>query len=161
MNTNIKGIVDLDKLTMSPIMARSGDEFSSETREKDLIEQLNNGDDIIEYYSGQKLVGYIQFEISKDGNCFVISLQVHPRYRSGVVLKSLLHKFTQTLHNKRVKELKSFVHKSNSASILQHKRLFFDIARKTEQGFIFVHKDEKLKNFIIKFQGNKAELSVR
>jgi hypothetical protein len=24
-----------------------------------------------------------------------------------------------------------------------------------------VHKDEKLKNFIIKFQGNKAELSVR
>jgi ribosomal protein S18 acetylase RimI-like enzyme len=151
MDVNIKGVVELDKINMSRIIARSGDKFCPETRENDLIEEISDGVKFVEYCNNRGLVGYIQYDFLGNGYCFILSLQVHPKYRKGAVLKSLFKSFAEELNKEKPKALISSVHKSNPASILLHKRLLFEIDRETDQRFEFILKGENLLKLIDRF----------
>jgi L-amino acid N-acyltransferase YncA len=151
MEINIKGIVELDKLNMSLIIAHSGERFSPEDRENDLIKDISDGVKFVEYNKHGNLVGYIQYEFLENRNCFIISLQVHPLYRTGAVLNSIFTSFARNLNNEKPKELTSFAHKCNPDSILLHNRLLFDIDKETELGFYFIHKKGSLQKLIARF----------
>jgi L-amino acid N-acyltransferase YncA len=151
MEINIKGIVELDKLNMSQIISHSGESFSPENRENDLIKDISDGVKFVEYNKYDNLVGYIQYEFLENGSCFIISLQIHPLYRTGVVLNYLLKSFARNLNKEKPKELTSFVHKGNPNSILLHNRLLFEIDKETELGFCFIHKKDSLQKLIDRF----------
>jgi len=151
MEVNIEGIVELDKLNMSNILFNSKDEFSYEARKDELIKEVSDGVKIIEYNYNLRLVGYIQYDFLENGNCFILSLQVHPLHRSGATLKALLKSFSKELNKEKPNVLISYVHISNLVSIQLHKRLKFEIQKEYEQKFKFIIEGVNLKNLIAKF----------
>lgn len=133
MNSEIiEEIVELDKLNMSEVIKASGGEYSEDMRRNALRKELESGSQLLTSYTDGVLTGYLQFTVDKDGGCYIISLQVHPVYRNGSVLRSLLKRFKREMPMQGIKELKSSVHTNNKVSVSLHERLGFQVV-KTEK----------------------------
>ena len=151
MQVNIKGIVELDKLNMSNILLNSKDEFSYDSRKNELIKEISDGVKIVEYNNDLQLAGYIQYDFLENGNCFILSLQVHPLHRGGAVLKTLFKSLAKELNKEKPNALISYVHMSNPISIQLHKRLKFKIQKEYEEKFKFIIEGVNLQKLIDKF----------
>ncbi|CED61476.1 GCN5-related N-acetyltransferase [Moritella viscosa] len=151
MEVNVEGIVELDKLNMSNILLNSNDEFSYDARKNELIKEISDGVKLIEYNHDLQLVGYIQYDFLENGNCFILSLQVHPLHRGGAALKSLLKSLAKELNKEKPSALISYVHISNLVSVQLHKRLKFKIQKEYEQKLKFIIEGVNLQNLINKF----------
>ena len=151
MQVNIKGIVELDKLNMSNLLLNSQDTFSYDARKNELIKEISNGVKIVEYNHELQLVGYIQYDFLENGNCFILSLQVHPLHRVGAVLKTLFKSLAKELSKEKPNALVSYVHMNNPISIQLHKRLKFEIEKEYEKKFKFIIEGINLHNLIDKF----------
>ncbi|MDX1490233.1 MAG: GNAT family N-acetyltransferase [Pseudohongiellaceae bacterium] len=130
MNSEIiEEIVELDRINMSEVIKTSGGEYSEDMRRSALKRELASGSQLLTYYRNGLLAGYLQYTTDNIGACYVISLQVHPEHRNGVVLRSLLKNFRGEIRIQNIKELKSSVHTNNKESVSLHERLGFRVVR--------------------------------
>ena len=145
MNVNIDNIVELDRINMSPIIAKSGGEFSPSKRKNKLIEELSSNAIILTHYQARKLLGYVQYIPRDNGEYYVLSIQVHPAYRNGSVLKKLLKLAANDLLQRKPLSLTSSVHESNVPSIHLHQRLGFMISSRTSERINFAYSDAQME----------------
>jgi len=155
MNVNIDEIVELDRINMSPIIAKSGGEFSPSKRKNKLIEELSSNSIILTHYQSKKLTGYVQYIPRDNGEYYVLSIQVHPNYRNGSVLKKLFKLASNDLLQRKPLSLTSSVHNSNIPSIRLHERLGFLIKSRTSDRINFAYSGAKMEGKLNRLSGGK------
>lgn len=148
---NTEDIVELDLLNMGPIIKRAGGEFSPNYRRVKLQEELSLGYVLIAEYESSMLVGYVQFIPKVNGEVYFLSIQVHPSFRSGLVLKKLIKRTMQKLKSIEFSIITSSVHTANQASISFHKRLGFSEVNRVEGRVNFVIQKSKIANKWLKY----------
>jgi len=90
MMTNIDQLVELDRLNMAPVIEQAGGKFDPEFRRKRILVELQNGAAFITVERSGKTVAYVECMPQSDDDWKVMSIQVHPEHRSGVLLRDLL-----------------------------------------------------------------------
>ena len=153
MNVNIDEIVELDRINMGPIIAKSGGEFLPLKRKNKLIEELSNNSIILTHYQDTELAGYVQYIPRDNGEYYVLSIQVHSTYRNGSVLRALLKLAANDLLKRKPLSLTSSVHKGNKPSISLHERLGFLIKSKTSERINFAYTGAKMEGKLNRLSG--------
>ncbi len=157
MNETVDAIVELDRENMSPIIAESGGMFSESRRKNKLIEEISNGSVVLTHYQNRKLAGYVQYMPLENDEFYVLSIQVHPKYRNGIVLKKLLKSAANDLLQRKPLSITSSVHRENKPSIRLHERLGFMVTSGTTERINFTYSGVELESKLKKLAGTFAE----
>ncbi|MEJ2762966.1 GNAT family N-acetyltransferase [Photobacterium sp. MCCC 1A19761] len=158
MKETVDAVVELDRINMAPIIAESGGAFSVSRRRNKLIEELESGSVILTQYLHDKLAGYIQYIPREAGDVYILSIQIHPEYRSGLVLKKLLKSAAIDLLQRQPKSLTSSVHRNNGPSIALHTRLGFLVTSETDERIEYIYDGIALRHKLNQFSGNLGKV---
>lgn len=151
MNKKLNDLLALDELNMTPLLAQAGVTFSPSRRKNGFNQEMANGAVLLTQYHNQQLVGYVQYQPRGCGEFYVLSIQVHPDYRNGVVLKKLLRMAAADLTAKKVALITSSVHQGNKQSVRLHQLLGFEVQDYIDQRIKFALSQHALAKQLTKY----------
>jgi len=143
----IDQLVKLDKLNMEPILKSLFASFNPRQRMKKIKEEIKDGAGFIFFESDSIIVAYIEY-MPLDKNCYgILSIQIHPEYRNGSVLRQLFRKAYHEMKSLRDVSFVSSVHINDSLSLKLHEKLGFKKVLESDGRVDFeVHGDVLVEN---------------
>ncbi|MDE1465344.1 GNAT family N-acetyltransferase [Spartinivicinus poritis] len=137
MKIDIEEIVALDELNMALIIREAGGVFDPLWRKKKLFEEIGKGCRIMTNYIGGELAGYLQYIQEDDDEVYILSIQIHPKYRNGITLRALIKKSLREITPSSIKYITSSVHRNNTSVIKLHRKLGFLVFNETKERVLF------------------------
>lgn len=137
-------ILALDLLVLRAHTLAAGDNFSEASHRAALAAVLPKSTVFKAHRTG-RLAGYAYLWPKSSGLWFVGGLAVHPDFRTGPVLKTLLVSIEGMVKAGKISELQSHVYKTNPRSLALHKRLGFTVIAENEKGFAFALQTQQLE----------------
>lgn len=115
MTQDLESIVEIDRINMSPILEEAGNKFSFDRRLKALKKELEEGAVIVTDNDNDMLSGYAQYLPKGNGEVYIVSIQVLPKYRDGVALRRQLNKLKKDFAAKNIFAVTSSVHETTKS----------------------------------------------
>ena len=137
-------ILALDLLVLRAHTLAAGGDFTEASHRAALAAVLPKST-ILKVHRRGRLAGYAYLWPKGGGLWFVGGLAVHPDFRAGRVLKTLLALVEGVVRAENISELQSHVYKTNPRSLALHKRLGFAVIAENEKGFAFSLHSQKLE----------------
>jgi ribosomal protein S18 acetylase RimI-like enzyme len=151
-------IIELDGLNMAPVMALQGIVFDPQRRQKGLVEEIQKGAEFLFAGRAGRIVGYIEY-FPRQKDVHVASIQVHPEYQQGGILRNLLAGAAEVAKRLKHHTFTTSVHHGNPLSLKLHKTLGFVQTGRTDERVLFEIPAEKLYNALNRYKV-KRTLSV-
>jgi ribosomal protein S18 acetylase RimI-like enzyme len=155
MNIDIENIFELDRLNMEEFFNDSAVPFDPEMRRAGLLKEIGNGAIFITVKREGSLVGYIEYVVEDNGNAYVPSVQVHPKYKRRFVLRGMFSKAYHVLKDNFPAMIRSSVHRDNKLSLKLHGRLGFKKADDTPERVHFTINGKELVNRLVLYDRHR------
>jgi ribosomal protein S18 acetylase RimI-like enzyme len=128
-----------------------GLKYEDQRRREGLIAEIQKGASFIFLNQGNRLIGYFEYFYENDHLINIASIQIHPEYRNGGILRKLLSKVYAHFKDKPSLTVKTSVHKSNPLSIKLNEKLGFIKTNETKERIEFREKCERLLNTLSRY----------
>lgn len=145
MTVNLDNIIEIDCLNMAAVFESTANKFKPELRRKGLLKEIDKGAEFVIIERNGILIGYLEYVPDGDGEIYVASIQLHPDFKSGFVLRQILSKTYDKLKNSFPTAIKSSVHKTNLLSQKLHEKLGFVNIGKNKERYFFKAEGKDLK----------------
>ncbi len=154
---NIDELVELDRLNMAGVIEQTGGKFDREFRRRKILLEMERGAVFFSIQRSGNTVAYLEYMPEDDDSWRILSIQVHPAYQNGFVLRDILSEARRRLPVHAPASIRSSVHFTNQASLrLYHKLGFVKIAEK-EDRILFTIDGKALRQRLARFQERDAE----
>ncbi len=135
---NIDELVELDRLNMTPVIEQAGGTFDPEFRRENLLLEIKKGAIVFSVQRAEKTIAYLQYMPEPNDVWNIMSIQIHPSWQNGFVLRTLLAEARERLQIHKPSLIRSSVHFTNKAFLRLHRNLGFVKLEEKADRIIFV-----------------------
>ncbi len=154
---NIDELVELDRLNMAPVIEQFGGKFDPELRRRNLLLEMEKGAVLFSIQRSGKTIAYFQYMPEPNDSWNIMSIQIHPAYQEGLVLRDLLSEARQRLQFDAPSTIRSSVHFTNQASLRLHRKLGFMKIEKEAGRILFVIDGKTLCERLARFKKRRND----
>ena len=134
---DIENFVELDRLNMAAVIDAAGGTFDPVLRRRKIGTEREEGAVFLSACRAGKIVAYLEYMPEGGLEWKVMSIQIHPDYQHGPVLRDLLAQFHQQLLSNAPQSIRSSVHDTNTQSLSLHRKLGFVKTREDGNRVLF------------------------
>ncbi|MDP6543523.1 MAG: GNAT family N-acetyltransferase [Phycisphaerae bacterium] len=154
---NIDELVELDRLNMTPFIEQAGGTFDPELRREKLLLEMEKGSIVFSVQRSGKTIAYFEYRPEPNDVWNIMSIQIHPSYRNGFVLRDLLSEARERLQTHAPSAIRSSVHFTNQASLRLHRKLGFVKIEQKEDRILFVTDGKTLSERLARFKKRETD----
>ncbi|PIE63646.1 MAG: hypothetical protein CSA26_11975 [Desulfobacterales bacterium] len=154
---NIDELVALDRLNMAPVIEQAGGTFDPEVRRRNLLLEMEKGAVFFSIQRSGKTIAYLQYMPEPNDRWNIMSIQIHPAYQKGFVLRELLSEARRRLQTDAPSVIRSSVHFTNQASLRLHRKLGFMKVEEDADRVLFVIDGKTLCERLARFKKRESD----